>query len=195
MSLDPLTLYAKYKAETEKYLKSLKDDNFTTVSIRSATVFGYSPRIRLDLTVNLLTAHAIMKNVITVFGGDQKRPNIHIDDITDVYALLVDADKDLISGDVFNAGYENHTVMEIANIIKDTLKEYDVTVSVKDTKDPRSYHISSEKIRHELDFSPSHTVEDAVIDLKKAFDAGKIPNPLDDDRYYNIKTMKAVDLK
>ena len=158
-------------------------------SIRSATVFGYSPRIRLDLTVNMLTAHAIKRNVITVFGGDQKRPNIHIEDITDVYSLLIDADKELISGDVFNAGYENHTVMDIANIIKETLKDYDVTVTVKDTTDPRSYHISSAKLRKTLNFVPSHTLQDGILEVAAAFKSGEITD-WEDAGYYNIKTMK-----
>ncbi len=193
LPLEPLTDYSKYKAECEKVLLKEATDDFTACVLRPATVCGYSPRMRLDLTVNILTNHAINKGAITVFGGEQLRPNIHIEDMTDLYVNMLEYPAEKIHKKIFNAGYENHKVREIAEMIKKVVGE--VPVNIVPTDDNRSYHISSEKIRRELDFSPSHTVEDAVIDLKKAFEDGRIPNPIEGARYYNIKTMKTVNLK
>ncbi len=193
LPLEPLTDYSKYKARCEEVLLKEASDDFTVCVLRPATVCGYSPRLRLDLTVNILTNHAINKGKITVFGGEQLRPNIHIEDMTDLYVKMLNYPTEKIHKKIFNAGYENHKVNEIAQMIKKVVG--DVPIDIVPTDDNRSYHISSEKIFRELGFSPSHTVEDAIIDLKKAFDAGKIPNPLEDSRYYNIKTMKEVDLK
>ena len=188
MTLNPLTIYSKTKAKSEEAVRSYNDNNFTTVNLRPATVCGYSPRQRLDLTVNILTDHAINKGAITVFGGDQKRPNIHIEDITDYYVQLLNIPKDKIGGETFNAGYENHTVMEIAKIIKDTVGE-EVKINRTPSEDNRSYHISSEKIKKELGLYPKKTIEDAVKDLKLAFENNYILDP-SDPIYWNIKTMK-----
>ncbi|HUW44059.1 MAG TPA: SDR family oxidoreductase, partial [Bacillota bacterium] len=105
--LEPLTIYSKTKAMAEEFIKKNSDDNFAAVNIRPATICGYSPRMRLDLAVNILTEHAINKGRITVFGGEQKRPNIHIEDITDYYADLLTVSKEKITGKSFNAGSEN----------------------------------------------------------------------------------------
>ena len=193
LPLEPLTDYSKYKAMCEDVLMKAASDDFTVCVLRPATVCGYSPRLRLDLTVNILTNHAINKGEITVFGGDQLRPNIHIEDMTELYVKMLEYPADKIHKKIFNAGYENYKVSEIARMVKKVI--CDVPVSIVPTDDNRSYHISSEKIRRELGFSPSHTVEGAVSDLKKAFDDGKIQDPLNNMRYYNIKTMKAVNLK
>ena len=193
LPLEPLTDYSKYKAMCEDVLMKAASDDFTVCVLRPATVCGYSPRLRLDLTVNILTNHAINKGEITVFGGDQLRPNIHIEDMTELYVKMLEYPADKIHKKIFNAGYENYKVSEIARMVKKVI--CDVPVSIVPTDDNRSYHISSEKIRRELGFSPSHTVEGAVGDLKKAFDDGKIKDPLNNIRYYNIQTMKAVNLK
>ncbi len=194
LELNPLTLYAKYKAESEKYIQQCNSEDFTTVSIRSATVFGYSPRIRLDLTVNMLTAFALNKNKIIVFGGEQMRPNIHIEDITDLYVMLIETDKELISGDVFNAGYENHKVMEIAKIIKGTLSEKEIEIEIKPVVDERSYRISSKKINDRLNFFPKYTLQQGIREISDLFTNGVILN-WEDPEYYNIKTMKLLELK
>jgi nucleoside-diphosphate-sugar epimerase len=192
MALEPLTDYSRFKADCEKILAEYQSGEFTTVTIRPATVCGYSPRLRLDLTVNILTNHALNKGLITVFGGEQRRPNIHIEDITDLYVLLLDQPNEEIAGKVWNAGHQNHKVKEIAEIVRDVIGNNSVEIVVTPTDDHRSYHISSEKIKKELGFEPKHSIEDAVRNLKTSFNAGRIPNSLNDKRYYNIKMMQKV---
>jgi nucleoside-diphosphate-sugar epimerase len=142
--------------------------------------------------VNILTNHAVNKGVITVFGGQQKRPNIHIEDITDLYVQLLELPTEKIAEKIYNAGYENHKVAEIAEIVRNVVGKDDVNIVTTPTDDLRSYHISSEKIKREIGFVPKHTIEDAVRDLCDAFAAGKIPNPMTDLRYYNVKMMQAI---
>jgi nucleoside-diphosphate-sugar epimerase len=192
LPLDPLTDYSKYKALCETYLEEARAPGFTTLVIRPATVCGYSPRLRLDLTVNILTNHALNNGLIKVFGGEQKRPNIHIQDMVDIYLLALAAPDEAIDGKIFNAGYQNHRVRELAEMVRSVVGE--VPIEVTPSNDQRSYHISSEGIGKELGFVPRHTIEDAVRDLVAAFKAGKIPNPMDDERYYNIRLMQSVDL-
>ena len=194
LPLQPLTDYSRYKALCEEALLRERGPRFITLILRPATVCGYSPRLRLDLTVNILTNHAVNNKKITVFGGQQKRPNIHIEDVADLYVKALEWPDELINGRIFNAGYENHRIIEIAEIVRNVVGK-DVEIAVTPTNDHRSYHISSEKIRRELGFAPKHTIEDAVRDLVAAFDAGKIPDPMTDIRYSNIKTMQALKLK
>jgi nucleoside-diphosphate-sugar epimerase len=192
LPLTPLTDYAKYKALGEKALLDEINENFVGTIIRSATICGYSPRQRLDLVVNILAAHGINNRVITVFGGEQKRPNIHISDSTNCYINLLEADANKINGEVFNIGTENHKVSDLAIMIKDIIGE-DVEIVKKDVVDQRSYHLNSDKIRKTLGFSNKKTVKDAVIDLKNAFNDGRIPNWKDID-YYNVKKIKSLGL-
>jgi nucleoside-diphosphate-sugar epimerase len=157
-------------------------------------VCGYSPRLRLDLAVNILTNLAQNKREITVLGGSQMRPNIHIEDMTDLYVLLLRLPSEKIDGKIFNAGYENHTVADIATKVRSIVGD-DVKVVTKPTDDNRSYHISSEKIQREIGFTAKHSVGEAIQDLVAAFKEGKVPNPLSDIRYFNIKTMQSIKLK
>ena len=196
--LKPLTDYSKFKAMCEADLAEFQSADFTTVTIRPATVCGYSPRQRLDLTVNILTAHAIEKGKITVFGGKQKRPNIHISDISDLYVRLLSLPTDRVAGRVYNAGYQNHPVGEIAAIVQSVLAEgtgRTVAIETTPTDDNRSYHISSQNIADDLGFVPAHTIEDAVRDLLAAFERGDLPGALTDDRYYNVRIMKRIALE
>lgn len=193
LPLEPLTIYSKTKAWGEKVVRGSNDEGFTTVNIRSATACGYSPRMRFDLVVNILASHAIMNRKITVFGGEQKRPNIHVDDITDLYTFMLEAPEDKISGETFNAGFENHTVMELAEMTRDIVGD-DVTIEITASDDPRSYHISSEKLKTILGFKPKKTIRDAVIDIKDAFEEGKIKDWKDID-YFNVKKMKALGMR
>jgi nucleoside-diphosphate-sugar epimerase len=195
LPLKPLTDYSKYKALCEDILREYQSPDFTTVTIRPATVCGYSPRLRLDLTVNILTNHAINRGTITVFGGVQKRPNIHIEDVTDLYVDLLRRPENQVAGQVWNAGYENHRVSEIAEMVRQVVGPDRVKVVTSPTDDLRSYHISSEKIRRDLGFVAKRTLQDAIRDLAAALRAGKIPNPMDDIRYYNVKTMQALNLR
>lgn len=198
--LVPLTDYNKYKGLTEPLLLKYQAPEFTTVIIRPATVCGYSPRTRLDLSVNILTNLAVNKGKITVFGGSQKRPNIHIEDITDLYVDLLERPKEQIAGETFNAGYQNHTIAEIAQMVKKIVEaempeKGQIQIDTSPSNDLRSYHVSSAKILKKLGWAPKRTIEDAVRDLCKAFKAGKLPNSLEDSVYFNVKRMKEVNLQ
>ena len=193
MELEPLTDYSKFKAQCELILDKFQSDDFTTVTIRPATVCGYGKRLRLDLSVNILTNLAVNKGEITVFGGTQKRPNIHIEDMTDLYIQLLELPKERIAGKIWNAGYENFTIAEIANMVRNVIGDH-VRIVTTPTDDLRSYHVSSEKIKRDIGFVATHSLEDAVRDLKKAFDAGAIPDSLNDDRYFNVKRMQRIHL-
>ena len=193
MVLEPLTDYSQFKADCEKILAEYQSDDFTTVTIRPATVCGYSPRQRLDVVVNILTNLAYHKREISVFGGDQLRPNIHIADMVEAYRVLLNADKEKIAGKIFNAGYENQPVSKIAETVKNVVGE-DVKLITTPSDDNRSYHISSQKIKDEIGFETTHTIQDAVEDLCAAFDKGLLPNLLEDEMYFNIKRMQNVEL-
>jgi nucleoside-diphosphate-sugar epimerase len=198
--LVPVSDYNKYKGMSEPYLLKYESDTFTPVIVRPATVCGYSPRQRLDLTVNILTNLAVNTGKITVFGGDQKRPNIHIDDITDLYVDLLDRPKEAISGEIFNAGYENFTVRELADQVKRVVEEEfperaPIEIETTPSDDPRSYHVSSQKIADRLGWRPRRSIEDAVRDLCRAFRDGRLPNSLEDDRYFNVRTVKSLSLR
>ncbi len=189
LSLDPLTIYSKTKADSEPKVMALQSSDFTVVTIRPATVCGYSPKMRLDLSVNILTMHAITKGVITVFGGNQKRPNIHIDDITDYYVQLLALPKEKIAGKIYNAGYENHTINQIAEMVRDIIGP-SVKIEVTPSNDNRSYHVSSEKIKNELGLTPKKTIRDAVLDIKHAAELGTLD--WNDINFYNVKKMKQL---
>jgi nucleoside-diphosphate-sugar epimerase len=192
--LNPLTDYSRYKAMCESILSEFESPDFTTVTIRPATVCGFSPRMRLDLSVNILTNHAVNKRAITVFGGSQLRPNIHIEDLTDLYVELLDLPREKIAGKIFNAGYQNHSINELAQIVRSVVEtEFPgppVRIEATPTDDLRSYHVNSEKISRDLGWSPRRTVEDAVRDLCVAFRSGRIPNSLTDPKYSNVQTLK-----
>ena len=194
LSLTPLTDYSKYKALCEKVLTEEHEPGFVAVTLRPATVCGYAPRLRLDLTVNILTSHAVNNNRITVFGGEQLRPNLHVEDMTDLYLMLLDAPDEVVDRKVWNAGYQNLKVREIADMVRDKVGP-EVEIAVTPTDDHRSYHVSSEKIRRDLGFVPRHTVEDAIEGLRDAFVGGLVGDPMSDDRYYNIKRMQALRLQ
>ncbi len=193
LALDPLTDYSKYKADCEVVLKEEAAPGFETVTIRPATVCGYSARLRLDLTVNILTTHAYYNKKIKVFGGDQLRPNIHIEDMADAYLCVLDASKEKIDGKTFNVGFQNLPVSEIANLVKQAFDE-EIAIEVVPTNDNRSYHVSSEKIQKELGFTPKYTIENAILDLKAAFDKKLVTDPFSNESYYNIKQMQQIGL-
>ena len=193
----PLTLYNKYKGMCEPLLFKHQAPDFVCVVIRPATLCGYAPRQRLDLSVNILTNHAINNGKITVFGGSQKRPNLHIQDMCDLYKLLLTVDDAKIAGQTFNAGFQNLSIMEIAQIAKRIVQEEfpdkgDIPIVTTPTDDIRSYHVNSDKIRRVVGFEPKHNIEDAVRDLCKAFKAGKLPNSMQDTFYFNVRRLKEV---
>ena len=192
LKLEPLTDYSKYKAMCETVLEEEREPGFVTLTLRPATVCGYSPRQRLDVIVNILTNHAVNNGKIKVFGGDQLRPNIHIEDMVDLYLLCLQLPDEKIDGRIFNAGYENTKVSALAERVRTVVGN--VNVEVLPTDDPRSYHVSSALIQKELGFQPKHTVEEAIQDLVRAFKDGKLPDAMTDKRYYNIKTMQSINL-
>jgi nucleoside-diphosphate-sugar epimerase len=193
----PLTLYNKYKGMCEPLLARHTDPRFVGVTFRPATVCGYAPRQRLDLAVNILTNHAINNNKITVFGGSQLRPNLHVQDYVDVVELLMTAPDDRIADEIFNVGTQNLSLMEIAHLVKRVVEaEFpgrgDLAIVTTPTDDIRSYHINSDKIKRTLGFVPQYTVEDAVRDLCHAFKSGEIPNSMEDDYYFNVRRLKRL---
>jgi nucleoside-diphosphate-sugar epimerase len=193
MVLEPLTDYSQFKADCEKILADYQSDDFTTVTIRPATVCGYSPRQRLDVVVNILTNLAYHKREISVFGGDQLRPNIHIADMVEAYLVLLKAPKEKIAGKIFNAGYENQPVTQLAETVQSVVGQ-DVKLVTTPSDDNRSYHISSQKIRAELGFEATHTIREAVEDLCAAFDNNLLSDSLENEMYYNIKRMQNLSL-
>lgn len=193
LPLEPLTDYSKYKALCEKILEEEREPGFVTCIIRPSTVCGYAPRQRLDVVVNILTNQAVNNGRIKVFGGNQKRPNIHIEDMSDLYCFLLEQSCERIDGKIYNAGYENYTLNELAEIVKRVIGK-DLSIDVEQTDDLRSYHVSSQKMKTELGFEPSYNIESAVRGLLEAFEDGRLPNPMDDSKYFNIKKMQEIEL-
>ncbi len=196
----PLTLYNKFKGMCEPILWKHMADNFTCVTIRPATVCGYSPRMRLDLSVNILTNHAVNKGIITVFGGMQMRPNLHIEDMADAYRLMLKAPHDKIHGETFNIGFQNHSIADLAKTVKKVVAEQipggkEIEIVTTPSNDNRSYHVNSDKIRRVLGFAPKRTIEDAIRDVARAFQNNLLPASFDEDSYYNVRTMKKLGAK
>jgi len=194
MTLEPLTDYSQFKADCEQILLEYQSPDFTTVTIRPATVCGYSPRQRLDVVVNILTNLAYHKREITVFGGTQLRPNIHIEDMVEAYIAVLRAPVDVIAGQIYNAGYENQPVSELAEIVRQEVGT-DVKLTTTSTDDNRSYHISSQKIKDQLGFRATFNINKAVKDLLDAFEKGWLPNSLEDEIYFNIRRMQSLNLQ
>jgi nucleoside-diphosphate-sugar epimerase len=196
MSLEPLTDYSKFKAACEKILFKYADDDFICTVLRPATVCGYSPRQRLDVIVNILTNLAYNTGTVKITGGSQMRPNIHIEDMVNAYIYVLGMDKDKIQKEIFNVGFHNHTVEKLGSMVADIVsKKKKVEILKESTNDNRSYHISSQKIIDKLGFKFDHSIEEAISDLIKAFEEGKLVNTLQNSRYFNIKTMKEINLK
>jgi nucleoside-diphosphate-sugar epimerase len=195
--LVPLTLYNKYKGMCEPLLTKHTDDKFVGVTFRPATVCGYAPRQRLDLSVNILTNHAVNRNKITVFGGSQLRPNLHVQDYCDAVELFLTAPDEKIANQIFNVGYQNLSIMDIAKMVqKIVLEEYPerktLDIVTTPTDDIRSYHINSDKIFKALGYKPKHTIEYAVRELCQAFRRGDLPNSFDNDAYFNVMRLKRL---
>ena len=194
--LVPLTLYNKFKAMCEPILEKYLDSKFVGVTIRPATLCGYAPRCRLDLSVNILTNHAVNNNKITVLGGgEQKRPNLDVRDMCRAYKTVLDANDDKINNEIFNVSYDNKKIIELAKMVKaNTEKFYNIDsieIEVKsETVDKRSYHVNSDKIKRVLGFVPKYSIDDAIISLCDAFKKGRLPNSLNDSKYINVDILK-----
>lgn len=193
--LMPLTLYNEYKGMCEPLLFKHTDEIFEGVIFRPATVCGYAPRQRLDLSVNILTNHAVNNKNIVVFGGNQLRPNLHVKDYANLCEILLTANSEDIRDEIFNCGYQNMSIADIAEVVRDIVEEEfpelgKIGIETTASDDNRSYHINSDKIFKKLNFKPKLSVADAVRDLCKAFKRGLLPNSFEDDRYFNVRTMK-----
>ncbi len=193
IKLEPLTDYSYYKAKCEKVLQNYSSSDFITTILRPATVCGYSKRQRLDVIVNILTNHAYNNKKIKIFGGNQLRPNIHIKDMVRCYTTILNTPNELKSGKIFNAGYQNQTLNEIAQTVKNCFNE-DIEIETVSTDDNRSYHISSEKIKNEIGFQTKFGIEDAAKDLINAFNNNLLEDPLNNSKYFNIKKMQEINL-
>jgi nucleoside-diphosphate-sugar epimerase len=186
---EPLTYYSKYKMLSEWIVRAAASDSFCTVNIRPATICGYSPRQRFDLTVNKLTGDAIRKKCITVHGGKQRRPNVGMNDVINLYTQLIETDKQLINGRTFNFGFENHTIIDIAKMIAKELSDIAPVVKVTEVFDNRDYHISSKYIESVLRYKPVSSINNEVVELRKMFDRGEFKD-IDAPQYYNLRVMK-----
>jgi nucleoside-diphosphate-sugar epimerase len=184
LELIPISEYNKTKMVGERVLLSYSDRMVVQI-IRPATVCGLSPRMRLDVAVNLLTMQALTKGEITVLGGEQTRPNIHMDDITDLYCFLLDRPD--VTG-VFNAGFENISILDIAKM---ATRHANARITIKPSNDPRSYRVNSEKLLA-TGFKPKKTVEDAIVEICKAFHEGSLK---DEARFHNLRWMQETVLK
>lgn len=179
LSLVPISDYNKTKMISERVLLSYADKILVSC-IRPATVCGYSPRMRLDLAVNMLTMQALTNQKITVFGGDQTRPNIHLRDLVSVY-LHTMANPEKMVG-IFNAGFENLSIMEIAEQV---VRHVPAEIVVTESNDPRSYRLSSQKLL-DTGFAPVSSVKKGILEVIEAFNSGKLQM---EERYFNVKTM------
>ena len=195
--LVPLTLYNKYKGMCEPLLTKHTTNKFEGVIFRPATVCGYAPRLRLDLSVNILTNHAVCNNKIIVFGGEQLRPNLHVLDYCDVVRLLLAAPSKKIKNEVFNVGYQNMSIKEIAHLVKKVVEkeifnEKKIEIEMQSSNDNRSYHINSDKIFNSLGYKAKRGLDEAIKGLCESFKKGLIPNSFEDDFYYNVRRIKNI---
>ena len=198
--LVPLTLYNKYKGMCEPMLLKHTDKDFEGVIFRPATVCGYAPRQRLDLSVNILTNFAINKGFIKVFGGNQLRPNLHIKDYCDAVERLILCESNKVCNQIFNIGYQNLSIIEIASLVKKVVEKKfpekgNIEIIKEKSDDNRSYHINSDKIKNLIGYSPKRTIENAIEDLCDAFQKGLLPDSFSKDIYFNINRMKNIQAK
>ena len=181
LELVPISAYNKTKMVAERLVLSYSD-NFNVQIVRPATVCGLSPRMRLDVAVNLLTAQAYKNGLMTVLGGSQVRPNIHIEDITDLYLFFVENPE--LTG-IYNAGFENISILNIAEQIAEVCG---AKIEIKESNDPRSYRLDSSRLL-KTGFSPKHKVSDAISQVMNSLKDGILK---DSDRCYNLKWMNSI---
>lgn len=184
LELLPISEYNKTKMCGERIVLSYERDMVVQI-VRPATVCGFSPRMRLDVSVNMLTMQALMNGRITVFGGDQTRPNIHIQDICDLYIFLLDNPQHT---GVYNAGFENISILDIARMVQEHVP---AELVVTPSNDPRSYRVNSDRLLA-TGFRPKYRVEDAIKEIVGMYRQGALTNQ---DRWYNLKWMQAEVLK
>jgi nucleoside-diphosphate-sugar epimerase len=193
MLCEPLTDYSKYKLACEMELKAYGTGGSWTI-IRPATVCGYSPRMRFDLIVNILTLDAIKKRKITVHGGFQMRPNINIKDMVRAYEVVLEADEHKVNQKTYNVGGENKSLIDIAMTVRDAVRIKGIEIVQEDSKDPRSYHICSHLIKNDLGFEADRKIQGAVSSIRDALESDLLLEPLKNNDWYNIRKMKELEL-
>ena len=196
--LKPITLYNKYKAECEKIYLDTINGQLRGCIIRPSTVCGVSPKMRFDVSVNILTNFAYKKGYIKVFGGKQQRPNIHIDDMVRLYVNLCNEKFDKINGEIFNAGFENLTINSIALKVKKIVEKISnkkIEIIREPSDDVRSYHVNSDKIKKVLKFFPRKNVSDAIKELSLNFKRGKLKDSFSNINYFNLKKLQKINFK
>jgi len=192
---EPITDYARYKLECENLLRSMDMGETEYVFVRPATLCGYAPRLRLDLSVNILTINALVNNKIKIFGGEQMRPALNMKDMVRFYELMVEAPKEKIHKQAFNVADKNMTIMEIAEMVKKVVGDDSIAFEVTPTDDKRSYRVNTDKMRRVLGFEIEYGIPEAIQSLIEAYKKGLIVDGLNNPFYYNIKRMKEVSLK
>lgn len=192
---EPITDYAKYKIECEKLLQNTDMGDTEYVFARPATLCGYTPRLRLDLSVNILTINALINKKIKIFGGSQTRPALNIKDMVRFYELLLEAPGEKINKQAFNVSYQNKTIMELAELVKKVIGDDSMEFEITPTNDKRSYHVNTDKMKKILGFECKFDIEDAIKSLIEAYNDGLIIDGLNNPLYHNIKRMNEIKLK
>ena len=199
--LVPLTLYNKFKGLCEPLLLKHVDNKFIGTILRPATLCGYAPHCRLDLSVNILTNHAVNnKKIIVLGGGEQKRPNLHVQDMCRAYEEIIKAKPDVINNQIFNVSFENKKIIQLAEIVKKNVQNFfnlkNIEIEIKqETVDKRSYHVNSDKIKKVLNFNTKFNIDNAVNSLCTAFQDGNLKNSRSDKKYVNVSVLKSLKVK
>lgn len=188
--LNPVSLYAQTNIQSEEVLLDLEDENFSPTIFRMATLYGYSPRMRFDLVVNILTAKAYTEGVVPIFGGGQYRPNLHVRDASQAYADCLEAPITEVKGEIFNIGSneQNYQIIEVGEKVANCFPEAEIDLQ-REKEDERSYQVDFSKVQKILGYQVEETIEDAVLELKEVFDQNKFEN-YSKDKYSNYRTTK-----
>jgi nucleoside-diphosphate-sugar epimerase len=189
-ALNPVSLYAQSKVESERALLNLSDDNFSPTIFRMATIYGLSERMRFDLVVNILTAKAYHEGAIPIFGGKQYRPNVHVRDASQAYIDCLEAPINEVDREIFNVGSneQNYQIEEIGEMVSEVFPDAELDFQ-RDNEDDRSYQVDFSKIRSTLGFEPEHTIKDGVREIRDAVEEGRFEN-FEDPKYSNYKTLE-----
>ena len=192
----PLTDYSRYKLDCERdLLAHARVNGMERIIVRPSTVCGYAPRLRLDLTVNILTIHALVNHKIRIFGGKQLRPNLHIRDMARAYQTFLEAPAAKVDREAFNVGFQNRSVEDIAKLVRETLADPSIELEYTPSDDNRSYHVNSDKVKRVLGFETRYTIEDAIKDIADAYRRDLIKDPFTNPVYSNIKRMQQLRVK
>lgn len=187
----PLTDYSKFKLLCEQYLDRADMGHTAWTIVRPATICGFAPRLRLDLIVNALTASALRARAMTVNGGRQLRPNLHIEDMCLAYGLILGAHRNEVHHEIFNVGARNYSVGALAEYVREVVADPELRITTQPSIDDRSYHVESHKIARTLGWTAEHSIEDAIRDLMRVF---PYLGDTQAAQYHNIKRMKELNL-